>query len=71
MIIKVDKEDLINLVRGTSPNNYDLFEHETVKKCGRFNGSQGSWHWNNTELKELTKIQLYDLYRMCKSSFEN
>lgn len=68
MLVELDKKGLIDLVSGSSPH-YDLFEHPTVKKCGTFNGSYGSWSWHLHELKELSEVELYKLYIMCSDSW--
>ena len=64
MKIELDKTDLINLVNGVVPG-YDLFDNPTVKKCGRYNASYGTWSWNS-ELDNLSEVELYDLYKLCK-----
>jgi len=68
MKIDLDKKGLIDLVKGTSPH-YDLFENSIVKLCGTFNGSSGTWSWNEYELEKLNERQLYDLYKSCRSSW--
>ena len=69
MKIEVKAQDLVNMVKGTSPN-YHLFDEELVKRCGTFNGSYGTWSWNSYELEKLTEEQLYGLYLLCRDSFK-
>ncbi len=68
MLLELNKDMLIDLVCGTSPN-YSIFEHPIVKKCGDYNGSYGTWSWNS-ELKELSESELFDLYKLCVESFK-
>ena len=68
MKIDLEKKSLIDLVSGTSPN-YELFENPLVKLCGRFNGSYGTWHWNEYELEKCSETQLYGLYKLCRKSW--
>lgn len=69
MKIAVTTEDLVNMVKGVSPD-YDLFENEIVKRCGNYNGSYGTWSWNEDELLKLSEEQLYGLYVLCRDSFK-
>lgn len=69
MIIDANKELLIDLVFGTSPN-YDLFKNEKVKGFGEFNGSYGRWSWSKSELETLNEEQLFELYNLCKGSWK-
>ena len=65
MKVELDKKDLINLVNGVSPG-YDLFENPTVKRCGRYSGSYGTWDWISYELDKLSEEELLNLYKLCK-----
>ena len=69
MLVKLDKKALISLVSGQQPN-YSLFEIPTVKKCGRYSGSYDEWVWHNYILEELSEQELYELYVLCRNSFE-
>jgi len=68
MKLDLDKTGLTSLVCGISPN-FSLFENALVKRCGAYNGSYGTWSWDDDELEKLTEHQLYDLYLLCKNSY--
>ena len=68
MKVDLDKKALVDLVNGTSPN-YDLFDNPLIKLCGTFNGSYGTWSWNKDNLEKCSEEQLYDLYKLCRSSW--
>ena len=67
MNVDLNKEDLISLVMGTSPN-YDLMQKPDIQKLGSYSGSYDRWSWNSS-LNELTESQLYKLYLRCKRSW--
>lgn len=69
MNLDLDKEGLITLAMGSSPN-YNVFENPKVDQSGRFNGSTGVWHWDRTALEKLTESELHDLYITCRESWE-
>jgi hypothetical protein len=69
MKIELDKSALITLVNGIEPY-YSLFDNQIVSSCGSFSGSQGTWSWNKSNLKELSEEELYTLYLLCKDSWE-
>jgi len=67
IVLKLDKEDLIRMVIGTSPS----FESMN-KKPGNFgylNGSYMSWHWDTDKLRQLNNEQLLELYIICKKDW--
>ena len=68
MKIDLDKKALISLVCGESPD-YGLFENKTVKTCGRYSDNRG-WQWADHELEKLNEQQLYDLYKLCRESWD-
>ncbi len=68
MKVDLDKKALVDLVKGTGPH-YDLFDNPLVKLCGKFNGRYGTWAWNKYELEKCSEEQLYDLYKLCRSSW--
>jgi len=70
MKVELDREALIALVCVQVPN-YSIFEHPLVKKCGSYcGGFVEKWSWKGYELEELSKQELYELYMLCKNSFE-
>lgn len=65
--ITVDKDDLINLICGTTPS-YELMNDEKIKKCGHYNGSYGNWNWYRSLLSvHNTEVELYELYLKLKN----
>ena len=67
MILKLDRQDLETLVKGSSPN-YNQFNNPLVKKAGHsYYDQYGRTDWSN--LKDLTYTELYELYLICKDSW--
>lgn len=65
----LDREDLLNLVKGTSPY-YNVFENPLVKRCGSWTGGfVDKWSWNSG-LNSLTDAELMKLYKTCKDSWK-
>lgn len=70
MNVDLDKEDLTNLVLGTSPN-YKLMMTPEIAKLGRYSGSYDKWSWDGHALNKLSEGDLLKLYRKCKKSWIN
>ena len=69
MKLELDKEDLMALVKGTSPY-YNVFENPLVKKCGSWTGGHvDKWSWGSG-LDSLSDEDLYKLYNICKDSWK-
>ncbi len=59
---ELDKPDLIHLLKGIGPGDYDGME-----KCGRLGRLLlDSWVWDDVELKNASKEELLALYRELK-----
>lgn len=70
MIINLEKEDLINLVKGTSPN-YEVMGDPTIKPYGNYiGGFVDKWDWNKYSLINLEDETLFDMYLTCKNSWK-
>lgn len=66
--MKVEREDIENMVGGIYPN-YCAFDIPIVKKCGSYvGGMRDEWSWNWSEIKALSIEDLLYLYTMCKIS---
>jgi hypothetical protein len=67
MKIVVDKQDLINMVKGVFLS-YDAMCDPLASICGRYvGGFDDKWVWDVFELNQLTEQQLFDVYtRICK-----
>lgn len=63
MIIDLDKEDIICLLRGRSPS-YKQMNDPVVKEAGYYSGSYQAWSWNS--LEDKTEDELLALYSKCK-----
>lgn len=69
MKVELTKKDLVCLVKGTSPN-YDVMNNETIKKCGRYvGGFHDKWDWEYGFGDDLTDQQLWDMYILCRNSW--
>jgi hypothetical protein len=69
MQLDLDKDNLIALVEGSSPN-YSVMGLRLVKKHGNFNGSYGNWSWHSFGLEKCTKQELLEIYKICKDSWK-
>lgn len=69
MEVNLDKKALISLVSGENPY-YSIFENDLVKDCGWYSENRG-WTWYSHELEKYTEEQLYELYLLCRNSWNN
>ena len=68
MKIELDRKALETLVKGSQPN-YDELCNYLVKKAGHLYSDQyGRTTWGN--LSALTSEELYELYEICRNSWE-
>lgn len=66
-MIILDKEDLVNLVKGTYCP-YELMEEFSKKGYGYYTGGfVDDWFWNSSKLKELDEDTLIKIYNRIKS----
>ena len=69
MKIKIDKLDLINLVKGVGMPDYELMDHPMISRLGRYYGGfSDDWSWDYSALRECTEEQLYEIYKLLKSN---
>ena len=69
MKVKLDKEDLIRLVKSYYPY-YSAFDNPSISKNGSFMGGfHDKWIWKDEKLKLLNSNQLFQIYRICKNSW--
>ncbi len=69
MILDLDKQDLITLVKGSEPN-YSAMDHYLVKASGQMMGAPGEkWQWNEHVLENFSKNELLVVYQVCKESW--
>lgn len=69
MTATLDKTDLMNLVGGISPN-YDVMGYPVVSDCGEYTELHG-WTWSLYGLSERSEQELWDLYQLCKNSWDH
>lgn len=72
--MKLDKEDLIALIRGTKPH-FSIFNDSTLKKYGGSDINDG-WNWNDKfewkkeSIDSLNEKELLELFNFCKKSWD-
>ena len=67
MIVELNKEDLISLVKGIKPD-YKWFKEPLVSRCGNYvGGLVDDWFWNSN-LEDLSEEELWELYTICKQN---
>ena len=69
MLIELTQKDLVNLVSGSYPN-FPVMDHWMVSGRGEYYDQQGSWCWNKRILSNLNEQELWDLYVLCRDSWE-
>ncbi len=70
MLIDLDREDLIALVKGTQPN-YSVMDDELISSCGAYSGGfNDEWRWNYSFCVGITEEELYNMYLTCKNSWK-
>jgi hypothetical protein len=68
MKIDLDRKTLKSLIKGTNVN-YGEFNNPLVKKAGHnYSDQYGRTDWRS--LSDLTDKELYELYLICKNSWE-
>lgn len=69
MKVDLDRLGLIILVRSSIPH-YKIFNNPLIKKAGHsYYDQSGKTTWSNLDL--LTNEELYDLYLICRNSWNN
>lgn len=67
MILELNKDDLISLVKGQEPS-YSAMDHPKIKNLGRFAASYGRWDWGHDSFKNMTEGEIYEVYFILKNS---
>lgn len=68
MTVNLDRQDIISLLKGTNP--YYSVMDEIPKELGSYTGGLiNDWEWYFDENVPYTDEQLYELYLMCKNSW--
>lgn len=69
MLIEMERGDLESLLKGTCPY-YSAIDHPLIKRAGKMSGKFGpDWSWY-LDLSEFTDSELYQMYNICKQSWE-
>nr|DAQ97733.1 MAG TPA: hypothetical protein [Caudoviricetes sp.] len=68
MLIDLEKQDLINLVKGIAPS-FTAMNEPYIKGMGYYDDYRGSWKWYNTSLEQLDENDLLLIYYLCKNSW--
>ena len=66
MEAKLNREDLVALLKGVVPN-WGAMDNPLVKKAGWYFCDYGNSHWKS--LDNLTDEELYECYLICKKSW--
>lgn len=67
MKVDLTKEDLIILIKGSSPC-YKLMSHPLIAANGYYvGGFVDHWEWNHNAFKNCTEEQVYEVYLLIKS----
>ena len=64
MKLELSHQDLINMVKGSSPQTYDDMNLPVMMKAGEYIGGMAD-HWDWTNLKDLTDEELLEIYKIC------
>jgi hypothetical protein len=68
MNVDLKQEDLVSLVKGTTPN-YSVLDHPLVRGRGRWTGGHvDRWDWNYT-VHLMKEDELWGLYLICRESW--
>ncbi len=68
MLVELDKKSLISLVKGSVPD-YSVMDHALIRVNGYFVGGHvDKWEWNS--LIDVSEQDLYQIYIICKESWE-
>ena len=67
--LKVDKGDVIRMIKGIAPN-YSAMTRAPVKNLGSYTGGfSDTWNWDHSKLENLTIKELLGVYTTCKESW--
>lgn len=66
--IKLDRLDLISMAKGIVPNP-SIMDDYPIYKLGSYLDNQG-WQWNWDAFNDLSEIDIYNIYVMCKNSWK-
>lgn len=67
MVVDLSREDIINLLKGTSPG-WDVMDKIPEGLGYEVGGFVGMWEWHISANNPYTDEELFELYLMCKNS---
>lgn len=67
MNVNLDREDLINLIKGCEPA-MEIWDHLKIKGKFDYSDQDGRFTWKS-EIFEATDEELYSIYLLCKESW--
>lgn len=68
--LELDKQDLISLAKGTSPN-YSVMDNTLVKKYGSYTGGfKDEWNWEYDAFEKCSETEILEIYQLCKNSWK-
>lgn len=68
--IPIRKDFLIPMIIETPPN-FDVMDHDIIRKLGEYNKDNGWWIWNRQKLSLCSEKTLLQVYLICEDSWKN
>jgi hypothetical protein len=65
MLVNLDREDLVKLVKTVSPTTYNDLDHIYFKGKGNL-GPGDNWTWKKEVLENMDEDMLWTVYKYCK-----
>lgn len=65
MLLEINKENLIDMIRGSQPS-YNMIER--LNGYVHYSDQYGKYTWNEVNLKELSEFALMTMYQSIKST---
>lgn len=67
MLVELNKDDLIRLVKGSTPKNNMMGEYSRLDYGNYIGGFVGEWIWSSFMLEKLSEEELYKIFVECKT----
>lgn len=68
MLVELNKQDLINLVRGIEPTHKQMNDPRIAKNGSYFGGFNDRWEWHSYPFSDLNEEQIFDIYLYLKKT---
>jgi len=69
MKIDISKAELVAMINGGSPPNYQQIKEKPIERLGTYSGSFNTWAWNRPALSNLSESELLELREILKTSW--